>query len=503
MLTLSLTFLTGRYHATPWGRHVNEADIAWPPDPWRLSRALIASWHRKLDQQRFPREMLESLLAALAEEAPHYRLPLAVHAHTRHYMPNRQKSTLIFDAFARINPNDELIVHWPELVLENSQTVLLDELLAAMGYLGRAESWIEAKRLPEWKGELNCWPGETVIDSATGEVNSEPVHLYAPLPPAKYAEFCSHFLQGMEARHLSKTELKQINATLKPNWLDALSLDSADLQAAGWSAPPSAKKLLYQRPVQALRSSVASQPRPRAHPPADTVRYAIYGKPLVRIEDTLKFGEWLRRAALGKAKKELGADAIPALLSGHGLFQENRHRHAFFIPEADNQGRIGHAVIHIPDRFDADTCRVLENLDKIWNRDGQEWKLILEHIGEKSSFAQSVPLLQQSAVWQSRTPYLHPWHCRKNFDIEAQIRRECRERGLLTEIISLQPQGAVSLEGRQLRPIDYHRFRSKRGLTQPDSHGSLWQITFAEPVVGPLLLGFGCHFGLGLFTPGE
>lgn len=500
MLTLSITFPAGRYHATPWGRHVNEADVAWPPDPWRLSRALIAAWHRKLDQHRFPRGMLESLLSALAGEAPHYRLPTAVHAHTRHYMPNRQKSTLVFDAFARINPNDELIVHWPELVLDNSQSVLLDELLAALGYLGRAESWIEAKRLPEWSGELNCWPGETVIDFASGEVSSEPVHLYLPLSPAEYATFHSQFSQGLEARQLSKKEQKQIDATLKQNWLDALSLDTADLQAAGWSAPPSAKKLLYQRPIQALRSSVASQPRRSVHRPADTVRYSIYGKPLVRIEDTLKFGEWLRNGVLGKAKRELGADAIPALLSGHGLSQENRHRHAFFIPEADKQGRIAHAVIHIPGKFDPDTRRVLENLDKIWLRDGREWQLILEQIGEKQSFAHSVPLLQQSAVWQSHTPYLHPWHCKKNFDIEAQIRRECRERGL-PDIVGVQAQETVSLEGRRLRPIDYHRFRSKRGLTQPDSHGSFWQLTFAEPVTGPLLLGFGCHFGLGLFLP--
>ena len=35
MLAISFTFHAGRYHATPWGRHVNEADVAWPPDLWR------------------------------------------------------------------------------------------------------------------------------------------------------------------------------------------------------------------------------------------------------------------------------------------------------------------------------------------------------------------------------------------------------------------------------------------------------------------------------------
>lgn len=501
MLTLSLTFPGGRYHATPWGRHVNEADVAWPPDLWRISRALIAAWHRKLDQQRFPREMLEALLAALAQEAPHYRLPLAVHAHTRHYMPNKQKSTLIFDAFARIDCNDELIVHWPELVLEDDQLVLLDELLAVLGYLGRAESWVEAKRLPEWNGELNCRPGETAIDLTTGEVSSEPVHLYVPLPPAEYADFCRHFHQGLAARRLSKKESAQIDATLKPNWLDALSLDTADLQAAGWSAPPSAKKLLYQRPIQALRSSVAGRPKSRPMLPSTTVRYAIYGKPLMRNVDSIRFAEHLRRAVMGKAKRLLGEDALPPLLSGHGLSAENRHQHAFYLPESNRQGLIDHALIHIPAGIDTAMRQVLERLKTVKSFDGQEWQLILEHVGKQEDFIAVTPLLKTATVWQSLTPYLHPWHCKKNFDVPAQIRRECRERNL-PEPVEIQALPSIKPYGRELRPIDFHRFRNKKGLTQPDTHGSFWQITFAQPVEDvPVALGFGCHFGLGLFEP--
>ena len=30
MLALSFTFPAGRYHATPWDRHVNEGAVAWP-----------------------------------------------------------------------------------------------------------------------------------------------------------------------------------------------------------------------------------------------------------------------------------------------------------------------------------------------------------------------------------------------------------------------------------------------------------------------------------------
>jgi len=47
--------------------------------------------------------------------------------------------------------------------------------------------------------------------------------------------------------------------------------------------------------------------------------------------------------------------------------------------------------------------------------------------------------------------------------------------------------------------LDFRRFRSKRGLEQPDRQGSMLRLEFPEPVGGPVALGFGCHFGLGLF----
>ncbi|MHB8391934.1 MAG: type I-G CRISPR-associated protein Csb2, partial [Acidobacteriaceae bacterium] len=89
---------------------------------------------------------------------------------------------------------------------------------------------------------------------------------------------------------------------------------------------------------------------------------------------------------------------------------------------------------------------------------------------------------------------------KKKFAIEHQIRRECMERGL-PEIARITHFPTVRIRGRELRPIHFHRFRSKRGLTQPDTRGSFWRIEFAKPVRGPLALGFGCHFGLGLFVP--
>ena len=185
MLAIAFTFPGGRYHATAWGRHVNEADVAWPPDPWRLSRALIALWHRKLDPQRYPRSQLSSMLGRMAAaQAPHMCVPeRAIHAHTRHFMPVKgDKRTLVFDAFARIAPDDPIVMGWPDLQLTTSDEQLLDALLETMTYFGRAESWVIAERV-EWSDAFNCVPADSVADIDTGEIRGEIIRLLTPLPP--------------------------------------------------------------------------------------------------------------------------------------------------------------------------------------------------------------------------------------------------------------------------------------------------------------------------------
>ena len=500
MLALSFTFPGGRYHATPWGCHVNEADLEWPPSPWRIVRALIAVWHRKLDQGRHDVTVFERLLGKLAEQAPHYQVPNAVHAHTRHYMPVKKnnKPKLIFDSFARLDSNAAVTAVWPEVDLDDNESALLDALLVSLGFLGRAESWADAVRLPDWSGECNCVPGDDAVDTATGEIK-ERLSLYMPIPPEAYRQFRSVQREEMEKRELKPRERKRIEATLPGSWLAAVSLDTSVLRAAGWNAPPAARRVSYVRPAGLLRPVAQVRTRSRLQRPITTLRFAMYGKPLPRIEDAVRIGELLRKAAMSRIENQCGKDAIPPVISGHGLPAGNRHQHAFWLPEASDDGHITHLLIHIPAQVESVVRKALESLTKLWNRDGQEWRLVLEKAGMVGEFSGSV-ICACSSEFVSVTPYLMPWHMKKNFIIEDQIRRECKQRGL-PELTSLELVPFVKVCGRRLRPIDFHRFRSKRGLTQPDTHGSFWKLTFAEPVQGPLALGFGCHFGLGLFAP--
>ncbi len=517
MLTLSFTFPAGRYHGTPWGRHVNEADVGWPPDLWRLTRALIATWHRKLDPAVFPRERLVELLGKLASEAPHYALPDAVHFHTRHYMPVRDKPSLIFDAFAQVGREAALIAHWPETTPDAAQTELLDALLNAIGYLGRAESWVDAKRLENWTGKCDCYPSEQTVDLDTGEVG-DLLPLWLPNPPTGYAAARAELRKAALAREHADIQEKRakavaegktrnlpdptqaklpavIDSTLPEDWLAAVSLDTGELQAAGWSAPPAAHQRYYLRRKDALRFMAAAPARTRQPAPETltTARYALYAKPLPRVTDAVKVGEMLRIALMGKARRLFG-DAIPAMLSGHDLPADNRHGHAFFLPEANADGQVDHLIVHAPDGFDARAQLTLAELTSIRTREGAEWRLLLEGMGETSLFPRS-PALAAASVWRSKTPYLHPWYRKKGLGIPEQIARECRLRGYPEPVV------VEVLPEHKPRALDFRRFRSKRGLTQPDRLGSFLKLTFSEPLCGPLALGFGCHFGLGLFQP--
>ena len=106
-------------------------------------------------------------------------------------------------------------------------------------------------------------------------------------------------------------------------------------------------------------------------------------------------------------------------------------------------------------------------------------------------------LLGRGCVWRSKTPYLQPWHAKRGFGLAEQVRRECRERGLPEPEVS--EHAHIEVGDRRLRPLDFHRFRHKPVAVQPDTRGHALELRFPEPVTGPLALGFGCHFGLGVF----
>lgn len=64
-----------------------------------------------------------------------------------------------------------------------------------------------------------------------------------------------------------------------------------------------------------------------------------------------------------------------------------------------------------------------------------------------------------------------------------------------TEVRAIDPYADVQ----QLRMRQFIRSR-RQGRAAPVDLGFSLSIRFAEPVRGPICLGYGCHFGLGLFA---
>lgn len=508
MVAISLRFPTGRYHATPWGRHVNEAEVEWPPSPWRLLRALVATYHRKGWSDQYPVEELSSLVEALATELPAYQLPPAIRAHSRHYMPQgkfkngREDTSLVFDAFARIERDAELIVDWP-VTLGGEHERLLSGLLRDLGFLGRAESWVEASLLPAWSGTTNCHASTQSVDTAVGEVH-EPVQLIAPIPPREYTGWRDEALHvhGLNVRK-PNTAQRRILDTLPPKLADAVCVETGDLQKVGWSMPPGARYVIYQRPGETFSSVPSPQRAQRRSQTVTTVRLALQGKPLPRIEDAIRIGEIARKAAISAADKVAGEGASPTL-TGHDLPAGNRHGHAFYLPEdADGDGKIDHILVHAADGLDATAVRALDRISRLWSRDGGDWRVFLEGLGSATELVDS-RCLACTTRWRSVTPYLHPWFAKKRFGVSEQIARECRQRGLPEPEVQMEPVPFIGPDGRRRRAVHFHRFRdTPKRIRQPDTRGCFLTLDFPQTVSGPLALGFGCHFGLGMFLPQE
>ena len=251
------------------------------------------------------------------------------------------------------------------------------------------------------------------------------------MDPAGYQEFRRSFLEGIAARKLKPSERRKLEASLPEEWTAALAVETSDLQAAGWSRPPAARQTSYLRPAGCLEPGGPPRHTISAERPT-SARFALYVRPLPRIEDAVRIGECLRDALTSRTGKQLRDEPAPPVLTGHREGADNDHRHAFYLPEdSDGDGLIDHLVVHAAEGFGPEVRAALGTLDKLW-RDGKgaTWRLVLEGVGRRDELGEATDLLAKATTWVSVTPYLHPWYSKKSFTVADQLRRECRLRDL-------------------------------------------------------------------------
>lgn len=570
MLAISLKFPTKRFHATPWGRQVNEGAVEWPPSPWRLLRSLVATWHHKFSD--IPETDIRELVERLAPP-PRFSLPPASQGHTRHYMPlvNGDK-TKVFDTFIAVEPDDAVIAVWPDMELSPSQRELLGQLLAAMTYFGRAESWVCGELLNDSVGDAEVTPTELGQAPAVG---FELVRTLVPILADEHVAWSAQTREQHRQRKLtelaaaaqakgksadklklSKKDEQVIDESLPATLFDALHADTSELRKAGWNQPPGSRWINYARPANAFSPQPHARRRSQRKDDRPTVaRFAVCGSVRPMLTEAVAFSERVRHLLMGCSKAvSSNENASPTFSGKHedGSPVQNGHLHAHFLPEVTADERlISHLTIFSPSTtcegktiggFTSEDERALAKLaNDEWvrerlRRNGHPIQLVLLGIGPPKDFGGLVEkagqskVLAESSVWISRTPFVLTRHLTRKTQpgreaiaddpklqtalIEA-VRFELAQRPQfrsLAENVLIEPmldreQSGTILGGHFTSWLKFRRERLSGGGSRAGSHGFGFRLTFRDAsgspisVSGPISLGYGCHFGLGLFAP--
>lgn len=449
---VAVRFPWGRFHATPWDVGANEGNPEWPPSPWRILRALLATYHWRaanLDQHQ-----VEGILQALAG-APHYHLPPNTSvAHTRHYLPGVAGTTSkVFDPFVVVDRDRELLVRW-DVDLPELHRATLATLCNQLAYLGRAEAICQARLV----GPAEEVPGSGwLAPSAVGTLGSPGRRVLSPVEPLDLA---------------------------------ALRLRTTEVRKARRLLPPSTRWVTYQVEVDHAPPTVS--PRRSPPPPAmvEAVSLALGAAVRPSVRDTVWVAHVARMAALNRHQVPspvlAGKDGEGKPLTGH--------HHAHYLPlDVDGDRLLDTLVVWAPGGLGPDEVGALGKIDRLTTGTPgfRPVRVALQGAASSADLAPDLVAAGGATAWESVTPFA-PYRHQKRQTTEdfyaAEVARELSTRSLPPATVEIVTDRSW-LDWRRARPGGH------------DARAVGLRLRFSEPIRGPLSLGHLSHFGLGLFRP--
>ncbi len=508
---ISISFPAGRFHATPWGTHVNEGIPEWPPSPWRIIRAIVAVWKRKLNHNPELDTLIPQAISKLVAP-PSYKLPPSSIGHTVHFMPSHKKwkgeephksRDQIFDTFIVMDRNGEVVVAWPDATLDDNETRAIASVISLMSYLGRAESLatLALSSVPDPE-RLNCCPELSSQDNHPSGSPHETVTVMAP-----DCDTWNHWSYQNDA--------------YKPDPCWNILAETRDIHAEKWSRPPGSREVTY-----ILKPDSDNRPllrRRQPHKTMQVVRYTLDSPVLPLITETVHVAEIARHYIQGIFGRKFHG-AFSPVLSGKTIDGQPLagHSHAFFLPtDEDGDMRLDHLTIFSSKGFDLGReLQALDSFQKMHSpKTGSEIRLLLVGTGDITLGSQ-IPIISKSLKWRSITPFIPVRHyktrgqkkdtCAYDAFPEVVLREELLKRGFPqpTRVVTLPRcdlwDHAKKGIANNLRNLSWLQFRRERvmGNGKKGQHpGCGFEIEFEEPVQGPVAMGYGCHYGLGLFAP--
>lgn len=468
--SIAITLPWGRYHATAWGRHVNEGAIEWPPSPWRLLRALYATW-----KTRCPHLDASDVLDLLDHlvEPPTYELPPYVESHTRHYMPDHAhqggvaaSTDKVIDSFAVTERDAAIVVRWP-VELTDRLRETLGVLVEHLTYVGRADTICHVELLE---------PGG---DSAAG---------LAPLRE--------------QAGSGSTVETIRLLAVESPLREDLLTVRTKDVRGARLRRPTGTRWVEYPKPQPTVPRAQRSGEARRAVAPVDAVAWQIASNALPSVHATVAMTDVLRRAVMGSFGRHNDDSQSPVLAGKDRDGVPLRgHRHAHYLAlDTDDDGRLDQLLAWAPGGFSPAECAALAALAQLRGfghvSDFRPCELGLLGMGSIEVIAPQ--LVGPARRWRSLTPFAPGHHGRRrttwDSHVADQVNAELAARALPS------PAGVSAVRGGALA---FRRHRPTKERLSSARRAVRVELEFDQPCRGPIAIGALCHFGLGLFAPME
>lgn len=245
-------------------------------------------------------------------------------------------------------------------------------------------------------------------------------------------------------------------------------------------------------------------------------RFAVAGQVPPQLTECLSLADRVRTALMSRSD---GAQVFSGKSEAGEPLQGNRH--AFILAEANSRhGRISHVTLYAPMGFDDTARSAMDGLRNVWGRGGHDVQLVLLGVGHPEDFAGmnvgvgQCTLFATSNTWVSRTPFIPTRHAKATRRGEPKLddnglqvgspqhdlRRLLRAEGF-PEPVNVTPVESTNLGGKQVRWLEFRTLRQSGVGARSTNRGFGFRVVFPTMVRGPVAVGYGAHFGMGVFEP--
>ncbi len=210
------------------------------------------------------------------------------------------------------------------------------------------------------------------------------------------------------------------------------------------------------------------------------------------------------------------SDAHPIFTAGkdeYGHPLQKGHKHTYIFCRADKTARIDRVILYVLQGLNKRARQVFYRLKKIWG--SRDLYFTLLGIGDLEDF-QNEAFFAKAKAWISYTPFVPTRHSRYNCNGKPRLDPEGLHQGSpehdLCRLLQLQDKPKPvkiervenSVKGN--KSVCWQKFQIKRkkgGGRRTGKRGYGFRIEFDREVQGPVAVGYGAHFGLGVFVPEE